>query len=131
MTKKCRVLFQRPSGDEGAFKSQMIRLGVNTETLDKIVGKAPLILAQGLTLGAARRYADAIQLAGGKVTIQEHGWFEETRRMSRGISVAPFENFTMCPRCGFKQPKGEKCVKCASKLGPGDGGKGQGDVTGH
>lgn len=86
------------------------------ETVEYMIRKAPLILKQDLTLEAARQYADSVLQAGGRVTIQEHGCVEESRRIDRSIQIASFEDFTMCPQCGFKQTKGEICVKCGFRL---------------
>ncbi|MBW1705791.1 MAG: hypothetical protein JRJ86_11585 [Deltaproteobacteria bacterium] len=95
----------------------MLRLGAPAEIVAKMFEKAPVILKGGLTLGGARRYADAVQDAGGRVIIQEHGHFEESGRLSASISIAPFQEFTMCPECGLKQPKGEACERCGFRFG--------------
>jgi hypothetical protein len=71
-----------------------------------------VVLKAELTLAEARQYAEAVQLAGGRVNIQEQGLFEEPERHRKVLEIKPFEYFTMCPECGHKQPKGEACVKC-------------------
>ena len=112
VTKKYRILFRELAGDTNVFKARMAEFGVPMFLTEKVIEKAPIILKQGLSLGAARRYAEAVQEAGGKVTIQEYGWFEDSPRISRSISISPFRSFTMCPQCGYKQLKSQKCVKC-------------------
>ena len=103
-----------------AFKDRMASLCVPAETVDKMITGAPIILRGDLTLGDARRYADAVQDAGGRVTIQEHGYFDESRRMNTSVSIASFQEFTMCPECGLKQMKGEACVKCGFRFDNGE-----------
>lgn len=118
MVKKYRVLFQGLiEKDKEVFKAGMVRLGAPAGIVDKMFEKAPVIMKGDLTLGDARRYADAVQDAGGRVTIQEHGHFEESRRMNASVSIPPFQEFTMCPECGLKQPKGETCAKCGFTFG--------------
>ena len=101
------------------FKLRMSRLGVSPATVEQIIHNAPVVLKGNLTLGDARHYADAIQAAGGRVNIQEHGLFEEPERINRPLDIKSLENFTMCPECGFKQIKAETCAKCGFVLGEG------------
>ncbi len=131
MTKKYRVLFHGLSGNKEAFKARMVRLGAPPETVDKMIKKAPIILKEGLTLEASRRYADAVQEAGGGVTIQEHEHSEEPERVNHSISIASFKDFTMCPECGFKQQKGETCVKCGFMLKKTEKRRGSENVAGN
>jgi hypothetical protein len=112
VTKKYRILFRELVGDTDAFKARMAEFGVPVLLAEKVIEKAPIVLKQGLSLGAARRYAEAVQGAGGRVTIQEYGWLEDAPRNSRPVSISPFKSFTMCPQCGFKQLKSHKCAKC-------------------
>lgn len=114
--KKYRVLFLGLLEDLDFFKRRMSELGIKPAVSEQIVRRAPVVLKAGMTLGDARRYADAVLRAGGKVNIQEDGVFETRREMSRPLSVKPFEYFTMCPECGHKQPKGERCVRCGRLL---------------
>ena len=116
MDKKYRVLFHRLMGDEETFKARMVRMGVPPETVSEMIRKAPVVLKTDLSLGDSRQYADAIQEAGGRVTIQENGHFEGSKRINHSVSIASFQDFTMCPECGFKQPKAEACVKCGLRL---------------
>jgi len=117
MVKKYRVVFHGLiEKNKEAFEAGMLRLGAPVEIVAKMFEKAPVILKGDLTLGGARRYADAVQDAGGRVTIQEHGHFEESGRMNAAVSIAPFNEFTMCPECGLKQPKGEACERCGFRF---------------
>ncbi|KPK18580.1 MAG: hypothetical protein AMK69_24760 [Nitrospira bacterium SG8_3] len=112
MTKKYRVLFLGLVGNEEAFKARMSKLGASMPTVDLMISKAPVILKGGMTLKEARQYADAVQLAGGKVNIQEQGLFEEPETMKRSLHIKPLEDFVMCPECGYKQLRERACVKC-------------------
>lgn len=116
VVKTYRVLFHGLSRDAEAFKTRMKAMGAPPEKLERMIRHAPIILKAGLTLGAARNYAEAVQAAGGKVTIQESGLVDESSPPHSSQSFASFEDFTMCPECGLKQPKGEICVRCRSKL---------------
>jgi hypothetical protein len=117
MAKKYRVIFHGLlKKNREAFEAGMLRLGAPAETVSKMFEKPPVILKGDLTLGYARRYADAVQDAGGRVTIQEHGDFEESGRANAAVSIAPFNEFTMCPECGLKQPKGEACKRCGFRF---------------
>jgi hypothetical protein len=116
VVKKYRVLFHGVIQDDEAFKTRMKCMGVPSETLERMMRNAPVILKGGLTLGAARNYADAVQEAGGRVTIQEYGFFKESARTSSSQSIASLEDFTMCLQCGLKQPKGKSCIRCGFGL---------------
>lgn len=114
MDKKYRVLFLGLIGNEEDFRERMSKFGVSSPAVEQILQKAPVVLKGGMTLGDARHYADAIQYAGGRVNIKEHGVFEEPKRINRSFEIKPFENFIMCPQCGYKQLKEEVCVKCGN-----------------
>ena len=117
MAKKYRVIFHGLiEKSREAFEAGMIHLGAPAEIVAKMFEKTPVILKGDLTLGGARRYADAVQEAGGRVTIQEHGHFEESERKNAAINIAPFNEFTMCPECGLKQPKGDACKRCGFRF---------------
>jgi hypothetical protein len=131
MDKKYRVLFHGVMGDEQAFKARMGRLGALPGTVDTMIAKAPVILKKGLTPVDARRYADAVLEAGGRVTIQEDACAEAPVRTNTGVRIAPFEDIIMCPECGLKQPKGETCPKCGTVLGKSKGGPGPDNEKGH
>ena len=113
MVKKYRVVFHGLSDNKEQFKSRMVLLGAPPEVVDKMIRKGTVILKQDLTLEYSTRYAEAVRKAGGIVEIQEHGCFEDVQPMN---SIASFKDFTMCPECGLKQPKRERCVKCGFKL---------------
>lgn len=112
MDKKYRVVFLSLVENEKDFQQEMSKLGVDPPMIEQILNKAPVILKGGLTLEDARSYADAIQQAGGRVKVQEHGGSEEQEQINTVLDIKPLESFTMCPECGFKQLKQEACVKC-------------------
>lgn len=114
--KKYRVLFKGLNQGEERFKRRMSRFGVPSDTIEVLLRKAPIVIKSDVTLKQARQYADAIQEAGGMVTIQEHGFFEESGHANRLDPIAHFREFTMCPECGFKQPRSEACARCGSKF---------------
>ncbi len=116
MEKKYCVLFQKLSDEEAVFKESMARLGVTSDVVDEMIKKAPIILKGDMKLGIARRYAEAIQEAGGRVVIQEDGRFEGPSLARHSFPVPPLERFTMCPECGLKQPKKDVCAKCGHKF---------------
>ena len=117
MTKKYRVLFLGLVGNEEAFKKRMSNLGVPIPTVDLMINKAPVVLKADMTLKEARQYADAVQLAGVKVNIQDHGLFEEPETINRSLHIMLLEDFIMCPECGYKQLREKACVKCGYIFG--------------
>ena len=131
MNKKYRVLFHGLIEDKTVFKTKMTRLGAPSGTVDRIIREAPIILKRDLTLGGARQYADVVQDAGGIVTIQENGYFEESKSIDSSNSFVSFKDITMCPECGFKQPKGEICERCGFKLKDEEKGQGKQNNPGH
>ena len=112
MVKKYRVVFLGLVESREHFIKGMSRLGVSSTMTGEIINKAPVILKGNMTLGHARQYADAIQDAGGRVHIQEQGFFEEQEKFSRSVDIEPFDSFIMCPECGHKQLKAGACIKC-------------------
>jgi hypothetical protein len=122
MSKKYRVVFHGLVGEEEKFRERMNRLGVQPDALDRMLLNAPIIMKGELTLAAARRYADAVQEAGGKIRIEESGTFDDSRRINRSVHIASFKEFTMCPECGFKQQKGDVCIKCGFQFARGGDG---------
>lgn len=112
MNKKYRVVFLGLLEDRENFIQKMSRLGVSQTMIERIISKTPIVIKRDMTLGDARHYADAIQYAGGRVSIQDHGVFEEASHNERSVDIAPLENFIMCPQCGYKQLKDRACVKC-------------------
>jgi len=112
VTKKYRVVFLGLVGNEEAFKAKMSEMGVSAPPVELMTDEAPMVLKEDMTLREARQYADAVQIAGGKVNIQEHGLFEEPEGIHRSFHIRPLEDFMMCPRCGYKQLRESACVKC-------------------
>jgi len=123
MDKKYRVVFLGLFESKADFVQRMSMLGVPPVTVEEIVQRAPVVIKGDMTLGDARQYADAVQDAGGKVNIQEHGYFEETKRINKPFDIKPLENFIMCPECGYKQLKAEACEKCGLIFKEGAAGR--------
>ena len=115
--KKYRIVFLGLVETPEGFKENMSRFGVNGAVVDQILQKAPVILKGDMTLGDARKYADAVHFAGGRVNIQESGLFEETKIRQGSMDIKSLEKFTMCPECGYKQLKKKFCERCGSHLG--------------
>jgi hypothetical protein len=116
MIKKYHLRFLGVREGKEVFKARMSQLGVPDEKVEELVSRAPVVIKRNLTLREARQYADAVQEAGGRVVIQEHGYFEELRGVNHPASITPFRDFTMCPECGLVQPKKQACVKCGASL---------------
>lgn len=131
MVKKYRVIFKGLSGDEAGFLEKMSHYGIPSETLTELIKKTPAVIKRDATLKDARHYADTIQEAGGRVTIEENGCFEEAKRFNHSINIASFDDFIMCPRCGFKQSRRGICVKCGFQLKEDLFCKGEKDAAGH
>ena len=112
MDKRYRIIFTELLKDEGYFKGQLLRLGVSEGVSEEIIRKAPVILKKNLSLKDARQFADAFFQAGGRVTIHDES--QEDKSGSNGMSsgIVTLKDFTMCPQCGYKQIKTDKCVKC-------------------
>ena len=112
--KKC-ILFHGLSGGREDFKERMVRLGAPPEIVDRMIMEAPVILKEDLSPGAAKRYANAVQEAGGRVAIQAYGRFKKFRR-NDPVPIVSLKDFTRCPECGLKQQKGSACVKCGFNI---------------
>jgi hypothetical protein len=111
------VLFQGLTEQEDSFKNRVFSLGVSSETAETILRKSPVILKSGMSAEKARKYATAFREAGARVTImQEHGDPEEPDMGRTSISIPTFDDFTMCPECGMKQPRGKSCERCGYTL---------------
>ena len=96
---------------------RLLSLGVSSDTAEAILRKAPVILKSGMTAEKVKKYATAFREAGARVTImQEFGDSEELSMGSPSISIPAFEDFTMCPECGMKQPRGKSCERCGYTL---------------
>ena len=116
MAKRYRVVFLGLLKESADFKAGMSGLGVPPDTVAEMVAKAPVILKEDLPLRIAREYADAVQAAGGRVTIEERGSVEGPEPIRR-IAIKPLDTFMMCPECGYKQLKSDACVKCGFEPG--------------
>ena len=116
MAKRYRVVFMGVRKGDADFKTEMGGLGVAPETVAEMLAKAPVVLKDDLPLRVAREYADAVQAAGGRVNIAEHGSFERPEPIRR-FAIKPLDTFMMCPECGYKQLKSDTCVKCGFEPG--------------
>ena len=113
MSKTYLVLFQGLTETKDSFKDRLLSLGVSSETAETILRKAPVILKSGMTAEKSKKYATAFREAGAKVAImQEFGDSEESNMGNPSISIPAFDDFTMCPECGMKQPRGKSCERC-------------------
>lgn len=115
MNKKYRVVFLGLIKSRDEFILYLSRFGIKTHIADMIINKAPVTLKENLRLGLARRYVDVFQNAGGRVSIQPHGFFKEELD-PRHVNIEPMENFTVCPQCGFKQLRVDECKRCGLVL---------------
>lgn len=131
MDKKYRVVFLNLVNSQEAFRNGMARLGVSALMVERIIQNAPVILKGDLTRSEAGRYAKAVQGAGGKVSIQEYDVRKEPKRPGNSIGIEPFESFTMCPECGFKQLRADTCVKCGFPFKARIAGRGKKNVRGR
>lgn len=116
MEKTYRVVFQGVVANESLFRTGMKALGVSGDVVDRLLGSAPVAMKRDLTLRDARAYAEAVQEAGGKVSIQEHGWTREDERPPRRAAIPSLEAFTECPECGLKQLRAPFCERCGCSL---------------
>ena len=114
MSKIYRVVFLGLLASREQFRERMSELGVSPESTATIFEKAPVILKGDMTLSDARRYADAIQHAGGQVRIQQEGEYEEPSTVRTHLTIQHLEDFTMCPECGHKQLKADYCERCGN-----------------
>ena len=106
MEKVYRVVFQGLVGEETAFRERMGDLGVPAEVVVRLLRSAPVEMKRDLSLRDARGYADAVQDAGGRVSIQEHG----------RVEIPSLGAFTKCPECGMKQLRKRLCERCGCPL---------------
>jgi hypothetical protein len=111
-----RVLFQGLLEEPERFKENMRKIGVSADLSKTILQSAPVFLKAGMALQDALRYAEAVQKAGGKVRVLPEKGMEKAPRPSKTLPIKPLEYFTMCPTCGHKQPKSERCVRCGCAL---------------
>jgi hypothetical protein len=117
MEKIYRVVFQGLVVEEEAFRERMSGMGVPAEVVARLVRSAPVEMKRDLSLRDARAYADAVQGAGGKVAIQEHGRVEEERHPD-GDEIPSLGAFAKCPECGMKQLRKGRCERCGCPLEP-------------
>jgi len=118
MDKTYRIIFSSLTKGKEYFKRQMLKLGVSEDISEGIIKKSPVILKRGLSLKDARSYADAVIEAGGKVLIEIEKSMSEDFREGGFPGVVSLKNFTMCPQCGYKQLKMEKCIRCGLRFDP-------------
>ena len=119
MARKYRVVFMGlTETEEGFTLSMSSRFGVASAIVKQIIEGAPVVLKKDVNLREAREYAEALQMAGGKVHIQEYGEAEEPERGHPSVEIKSFGDFTLCPECGFTQLKAEACVKCGFTFSP-------------
>lgn len=116
MKKTYRVIFQGLVAGEEAFREGMRALGVYRQVVDRLLQSAPVVMKQDMPLKDARRYAEAVQDAGGKVSIQEHGRIRDEQRPSSAGRIPLLEAFTECPECGLKQLREKACERCGRPL---------------
>jgi len=116
VTRKYRVLFHGLSGDEEVFEQRMLKMNAPVEAVSRMIREAPLIMKEGMTWEKARQYAGAVQEAGGRVSIEEQSAAQSSVWRNSPSRIVPFQAFTMCPRCGLKQPRAEVCGKCGASL---------------
>lgn len=116
MAKTYRVVFLELRAAEDEFREHMRGLGADDVKVEQILTHAPLVIRRDLSLKTARRYAEAVEEAGGRVCIQEHGNCDD-KEDNRGWAIRTLDQFTMCPECGFKQVKANFCIRCGHALG--------------
>jgi len=132
MTIKYRVVLVGLAETEEQFTLGMCsRFGIASATVKHIIAGAPVVLKKDLNLREAREYAEAIQIAGGKVQIQECGESQEPEREHNSLEIKSFSDFTLCPECGFTQLKSEACVKCGFPFSPERESRNQGRDRGR
>ena len=98
----------------------MSGLGVDRAAVNAILQKAPVILKADMSLKEAEHYAQAVARAGGRVKIGKHG-HSGNSPINQTLGIKAFEDFIMCPQCGYKQLKMPSCVRCGFHLGNNTG----------
>ena len=113
MAQRFRVVFVGVKEGPELFEDRMVQLGVRLDMVRKLIQRAPVVMKENLSLEEARPYAKAVEDAGGLVRIQtyEHHCAPANPKNDGNVIVS-FDAFTMCPECGFKQPKTDICIKC-------------------
>lgn len=113
MSKVYKVVFLGLSEKEELFKERMSSLGISLEKADKMIKMAPVVLKENESLDYLKKYAAAINGAGGRVKIFTCSLKEDAGSES---DIPTMASFTQCPQCGFKQLKKEECDKCGLDL---------------
>ena len=111
MKRRYCVIFIDLNKERDFFISEMSELGVDSETAVKILQKAPVILKSNMSFEAAKRYASAVTMAGGKVKLEGYSIFENGQ-VDQSLTIKKLENFIMCPQCGYKQLDESTCMRC-------------------
>ncbi len=113
MDRKYKVVFFDLIEEKEFFKEKMLILGVSLEVSEEIINRAPVTLKVDASLEYLKKYAKAVSDAGGRVNIRP---LKAGNSHDDIINIEPFENFTLCSRCGHKQLKKKVCVKCGYPL---------------
>ncbi len=113
------VIFLNLTESPETFCRRMFRLGVAESLTQRIIAEAPVVLKGGMDREEALRYAEAVRRAGGRVRVQKDDAPGKWTLIEGGRGIEPFESFTMCPQCGYKQHKARTCVRCGFDLTPG------------
>ncbi len=120
MNKVYRVVFTGLQQTEEYFKSRISMLGVSPDHADKILKKAPVVLKEDKSLEYIRKYAKAITGAGGNVSIRSFIYSKPEEKNT--FTIPGMSAFTQCSRCGHRQPKKVRCVRCGLHFnGPAEG----------
>jgi hypothetical protein len=94
MARRYRIVFLGLMETDAQFITGMSsQFGVAPTKVKHIIESAPMVLKRDLTLGKAREYAEALQRAGGKVHIQEHGEAEAPERERVSAEIKSFGRF--------------------------------------
>jgi ribosomal protein L32 len=105
------VIFVDLNKERDFFVSEMSGLGVDSETAVKILQKAPVILKSDMSFEEAKRYADAVKMAGGRVKLEGYSILGNGQ-VNQSLTIKKLENFIMCPQCGYKQLDESACMRC-------------------
>lgn len=131
MSRKFRVLFKGLTVTQEAFKNEMTRLGAPPDKVDIMLERAPVVLKDGMAGDEAKRYADAVQKAGGRVAVHDYDDADTTTAAQKPLFIAGFENFTVCPECGLEQKKGDRCIRCGFPFKEGEQVQEKEDAPGY
>ena len=111
MKRRYCVIFIDLDKERDFFISGMSGLGVDSETAVKILQKAPVILKSNLSFEEAKRYAEAVKRAGGRVKLEGYSILGNGQ-VNQSLTIKTLENFIMCPQCGYKQLEESSCTRC-------------------